>query len=87
VNGVLGGFAEVHQPDMIDSCIFINRVFAERPKGTAVDCGAGIGRVTKAVLSRFFDRIDLVEQCGAYVETARAELDLAKIGEFYTMGL
>ena len=64
MNGVLGGYADVHQVDMIDSCIFLNREFAERPKTTAVDCGAGIGRVTKAVLSRFFAKIDLVEQCG-----------------------
>ena len=87
VDGVLGGFPDVHQVDMIDSCIFINRVWAEIPRNTAVDCGAGIGRVTKAVLSRFFTTTDLVEQCGKYIETAKQEVDAAKVGEFYNVGL
>uniref|UniRef100_A0A183IMJ0 Alpha N-terminal protein methyltransferase 1 n=1 Tax=Soboliphyme baturini TaxID=241478 RepID=A0A183IMJ0_9BILA len=31
------------------------------PTDHALDCGSGIGRVTKCVLSKFFDHIDLVD--------------------------
>ena len=33
----------------------------------ALDCGAGVGRVTLQLLSKYFGRVDLVEPCHAYV--------------------
>lgn len=37
----------------------------------ALDCGAGIGRVTKLVLLNYFDKVDLLEQNQAFLDKAR----------------
>lgn len=37
----------------------------------ALDCGAGIGRITKHLLQRHFQSIDLVEQNPKFLEKAR----------------
>lgn len=37
----------------------------------ALDCGAGIGRITKNLLIRFFDHVDIVEQDCKFVEQAK----------------
>ena len=39
--------------------------------GRVLDCGAGIGRVTRGVFADRFARLDLVEQNAQYLETAR----------------
>ncbi|KAI1308429.1 hypothetical protein EDD11_004280 [Mortierella claussenii] len=57
-----------------------------------LDCGAGIGRVTKQVLSKAFDHVDLVENCAAFVEQAKTEylkdeIALGKVGEVRCSGL
>ena len=41
--------------------------------GRVLDCGAGIGRVTRGVFADRFARLDLVEQNAQYLETARAQ--------------
>ena len=43
------------------------------------DCGAGIGRVTRELLLPLFQRVDLVEQCAQFVETARAQLPVETV--------
>lgn len=69
VNGVLGGFAELDLPDVKDSTMLLNHA-RENLKGKGnepmrwercLDGGAGIGRVTKNLLSNFFEKVDLVE--------------------------
>lgn len=54
----------------------------------ALDCGAGIGRITGNLLTNFFDTVDLVEQNPKFLEQARSYLkhSLSKIGEFYSAG-
>ena len=39
-------------------------------KERALDCGAGIGRITKHLLQRHFKCVDLVEQNKAFLEKA-----------------
>lgn len=54
----------------------------------ALDCGAGIGRITKNLLSRFFDKVDLVDQDPNFVEEAKKLLvSNPKVGDFYCCGL
>ena len=36
-----------------------------------VDCGAGIGRVTKNLLLPLFDTVDMVEQNPEFLQTAK----------------
>ncbi|KAG0089285.1 hypothetical protein BGZ93_003758 [Podila epicladia] len=57
-----------------------------------LDCGAGIGRVTKQVLIKAFDHVDLVEGCPSFVKQAKeeylkAEIDSGKVGEVRCQGL
>ncbi|KAG0208516.1 hypothetical protein BGX28_000570 [Mortierella sp. GBA30] len=57
-----------------------------------LDCGAGIGRVTKQVLVKAFDHVDLVENCAAFVKQAKdeylkSEIQAGIVGEVRCSGL
>ncbi|KAH7545581.1 hypothetical protein FEM48_Zijuj01G0108600 [Ziziphus jujuba var. spinosa] len=43
------------------------------------DCGSGIGRVTKNLLIRFFNEVDLLEPVSHFLETARESLAPEKL--------
>ena len=54
----------------------------------AIDCGAGIGRITRNLLSRHFTTIDLVEQDQHFLEKAKEYLKGCKaVGKLYCCGL
>lgn len=59
----------------------------------AVDCGAGIGRITKNLLSKLFAKTDLVDPIDSFNkavmegEFLRQEREAGKIGQVFTMGL
>jgi protein N-terminal methyltransferase len=68
VNGVLGGYPQVSRVDLQGSSNFLaklrrkSKVYSERRKlDHVVDCGAGIGRVTKGFLSKVAHTVDIVE--------------------------
>lgn len=94
-DGVLGGFAHVSPADGRDSSAFIASVHKLRPQwraGTAVDCGAGIGRVSKMLLLPMFEHVDLVEQSERLLRGARAYIGaesplLPKVRSLFCMGL
>lgn len=53
VDGVLGGYEHIHATESLTSIKMIEDFKNEMPKtDSALDCGAGIGRVTKHVLSK-----------------------------------
>lgn len=57
-------------------------------RGRALDCGAGIGRITKHLLTKHFDCVDLVEQDKHFLERARDYLaDNQRVGSLYCSGL
>jgi protein N-terminal methyltransferase len=77
LDGVLGGQTHIDGVDVAESRAFlVERVQGARGVGArrALDLGAGIGRVTRALLARHFATVDLVEQDAAMLEKARAEL-------------
>ncbi|XP_020234518.1 alpha N-terminal protein methyltransferase 1 [Cajanus cajan] len=83
VDGVLGGFANVNEPDISCSEDFLNTLLSERFSAdarrqplVALDCGSGIGRVTKNLLIRYFNEVDLLEPVSHFLETARETLGL-----------
>ena len=54
----------------------------------ALDCGAGIGRVTKYLLQKFFSTVDLVEQDKGFLSQAPNYLaGSTKVGEMYCSGI
>ncbi|KFM25149.1 Alpha N-terminal protein methyltransferase 1 [Auxenochlorella protothecoides] len=64
-DGVLGGFGELSDPDIVDSRKFLAKV----------DCGAGIGRVTQALLLHTYQEVDLVEPSAHLLERARTAFE------------
>jgi len=82
LDGVLGGFGSVSDADTRESRNFLQDVLGrqlvrareagERTK--AIDCGAGIGRVTEKLLIELFDEVDLLEPLPHFVEKAKEKL-------------
>jgi protein N-terminal methyltransferase len=97
INGVLGGFGDLHPIDMTGTDMFFNQVERVngpfRPSAVIADCGAGVGRISQFLLSRRFpkSRIDMIEPCEKLIE--QAKLDLVKtmkteqIGSFVNLPL
>ncbi|XP_043205102.1 N-terminal Xaa-Pro-Lys N-methyltransferase 1-like isoform X2 [Amphibalanus amphitrite] len=91
VNGMLGGLGQVSSLDIRTSDELLTAIW-KRPNAPgrerALDCGAGIGRITRLLLSRRFQTVDAVEQCAKFVEAARTALaDNPHVGEIYCAGL
>ena len=75
MDGVLGGYAEVHDQDTKTSHEMLHS-FREQMSGfdRAVDLGAGIGRVAKNTLLPHFKEVDLVEPSKTQIQRARDEV-------------
>ncbi|CAG9771760.1 unnamed protein product [Ceutorhynchus assimilis] len=94
VNGMLGGFGSISSTDIQGSKQLLKQLFKSKfPPGReyALDCGAGIGRVTKFLLTDLFDKVDMVEQNPIFLEKARNYLGTnlldKKIGKMFPIGL
>ncbi|KAI3965848.1 hypothetical protein MKX01_010805 [Papaver californicum] len=78
VDGVLGGYGHVNDTDIKASEDFLKTIISERLGSTrklaALDCGSGIGRVTKNLLLRYFNEVDLEEPVSHFLEAARESL-------------
>eukprot|EP00747_Dinoflagellata_sp_TGD_P168866 gnl/TRDRNA2_/TRDRNA2_196291_c0_seq1.p1 gnl/TRDRNA2_/TRDRNA2_196291_c0~~gnl/TRDRNA2_/TRDRNA2_196291_c0_seq1.p1 ORF type:complete len:250 (+),score=45.62 gnl/TRDRNA2_/TRDRNA2_196291_c0_seq1:135-884(+) len=85
LDGVLGGYAETHGPDLRESKRFLELIKkGSRPPnwGRVLDCGAGIGRVARGLLLNFFQRVDLVEPNQKLLSQARVELTDPRVEQF-----
>ncbi|ORZ30087.1 alpha-N-methyltransferase NTM1 [Catenaria anguillulae PL171] len=91
VDGMLGGFSNLDDQDAADSIRFVQPLIDQGiiAKGSACDCGAGIGRVTKSFLSHLFSPIDLVEQDHHFINTAKTDpaLNSGLVSRFIHCGL
>ncbi|XP_019457659.1 PREDICTED: alpha N-terminal protein methyltransferase 1-like [Lupinus angustifolius] len=102
VDGVLSGFGIVNDADINGSEDFLKVLLSERfhidnrhQPLVALDCGSGIGRVTKNLLIRYFNEVDLLEPVSHFLEAARETLatgyqtnsDLHKAVNFYSLPL
>ncbi|CAM1314286.1 NTMT1 (predicted) [Pycnogonum litorale] len=93
-DGMLGGFKNISKIESQESVRFI-KPYLQGPKAHAgkhrvLDCGSGIGRVTKCTLSKLFDRIDMVEQSEKFLDAARAYLGpiiSAKVDSLHYCGM
>lgn len=61
--GMMGDFVEISHIDLEGSQRFLSRFVGPGKAGTqcALDCGSGIGRVSKGVLFPVFERLDLAD--------------------------
>ncbi|XP_053658451.1 N-terminal Xaa-Pro-Lys N-methyltransferase 1-A [Anopheles marshallii] len=92
VDGMLGGFGSISFIDIRGSELFLKHLYKQKPapgRSRALDCGAGIGRISKNLLLPLFDHVDLVEQDEHFCQTARIELaDYGtKLGTVFNEGL
>lgn len=94
INGVLGGFGDLHPVDLAGSELFLNQVSQLRGGlgVLGVDCGAGVGRITQFLLAKkITGPIDIVEPCEKLIKQAQIELPKTlrpnQIGEFIHMPL
>jgi protein N-terminal methyltransferase len=90
INGVLGGFGDLHPTDVAGSDQFLNMVFSQFsvPRDLGADCGAGIGRITQYLLQKHLQKIDIVEPCEKLIERARMEFGNEKYcGNFFNYPL
>jgi len=97
---MLGGFNNTRLPrvDITGSRSFLSHpVIKKRLVASsysyAVDCGAGIGRITKNLLTKLFSKTDLVDPIESFNkdvmegEFLQSEREAGKIGQVFTMGL
>ncbi|KAJ6423017.1 hypothetical protein OIU84_024030 [Salix udensis] len=81
VDGVLGGYGHVNDADVKGSEGFLQTLLAELfvdggidRHFVALDCGSGIGRITKNLLIRYFNEVDLLEPVSHFLDAARENL-------------
>ncbi|XP_063624050.1 N-terminal Xaa-Pro-Lys N-methyltransferase 1-like [Cydia splendana] len=92
IDGVLGGYAHISDIDIKGSKAFLNDILAlKNAPGTklALDCGAGIGRITQNLLITLFDKVDLVEQEARFLSAAKKRIgeNNERLGSLYHAGL
>mmetsp|Transcript_64721 Transcript_64721/g.159285 ORF Transcript_64721/g.159285 Transcript_64721/m.159285 type:complete len:254 (-) Transcript_64721:263-1024(-) len=92
VDGILGGFGSVTEIDLKESRQFLveltqNGSLTLEEESRAVDCGAGIGRITEGLLCHMFKTVDLVEPVDMLLEEAKKKLTGRNAGDFLLVGL
>ncbi|CAI2356580.1 unnamed protein product [Caenorhabditis sp. 36 PRJEB53466] len=89
--GMLGGTAGLQAPDVSGSVNFLNALKKNNILvnfDNALDCGAGIGRVTKHVLMPFYKSVDMVDLVEELVASSAVYIGTDDgIGEKYVEGL
>ncbi|KAL6045078.1 N-terminal Xaa-Pro-Lys N-methyltransferase 1, partial [Balamuthia mandrillaris] len=93
VDGVLGGFGFLSEIDITSSEAFLSAFFSSGlQRSAALDCGAGIGRITKDMLLKHFERVDLVEPNADFLNKAKELLspcqsESHRVGEYFNSSL
>ena len=98
VNSMLGGYPQISRTDLRGSAAFYAKLLRQHPSSSpsqapsqtvAVDCGAGIGRVTAGFLSNVADVVDLLEPVAAFAAEARKVTMEGRgtVGEVFVKGL
>lgn len=92
VDGVLGGFGFISNVDIEGSELFLKSLLtSESPPLTnaALDCGAGIGRITKLLLLPHFHTVDVVEPDDKFINSIREFVGEHKdrLGTLHKVGL
>ncbi|KAE9374535.1 hypothetical protein N431DRAFT_405309 [Stipitochalara longipes BDJ] len=88
VNGMLGGFPYISKVDLQGSKNFLAKLGIGGKTGEtvkrAVDCGAGIGRITEGLLLGVAEQVDIVEPIAKFSENLKEKFG---IGEIFNVGL
>lgn len=103
VDGMLGGFSRIHHADMDGSRKFLRQFFRSRSiegkkrmpsqkpvMKRSIDCGAGIGRITRHLLLDFSEQVDLLEQSQVFLDRVTeyiGQANVNRIGNKYCHSL
>ncbi|XP_072936504.1 alpha N-terminal protein methyltransferase 1-like [Epargyreus clarus] len=92
IDGVLGGFGFISNADIEGSKVFLNSIFSLKnppSNNVALDCGAGIGRITKHLLIRYFEKVDVIEPDEKFISSLLDYVgdDKIKVGSLYKVSL
>jgi hypothetical protein len=82
---MLGGLGEVSEGVLKSSFLSnIQDIKESTELYSPLDVGAGIGRISKFLLSRFFDSVDLLEVTQKFLDEAKKDLSgIEQIRNFY----
>ncbi|XP_023253684.1 N-terminal Xaa-Pro-Lys N-methyltransferase 1 [Seriola lalandi dorsalis] len=93
VEGMLGGYGSISSIDINGSKAFLQKFLGEGEGKTgmtcALDCGAGIGRITKRLLLPLFRTVDLVDVTQEFLDKAKNYLgeESKRVGHYFCSGL
>ncbi|XP_031143174.1 N-terminal Xaa-Pro-Lys N-methyltransferase 1 [Sander lucioperca] len=93
VDGMLGGYGSISSIDINGSKAFLQKFLGEgegkTSAGCALDCGAGIGRITKRLLLPLFKTVDLVDVTQEFLDKAKTYLgeEGNRVGRYLCSGL
>lgn len=93
VDGMLGGYGSISSIDINGSKAFLQKFLGEGEgktgTGCALDCGAGIGRITKRLLLPLFNTVDLVDVTQEFLDKAKTYLgdECKRVGNYLCCGL
>ncbi|XP_041428111.1 N-terminal Xaa-Pro-Lys N-methyltransferase 1-A isoform X2 [Xenopus laevis] len=93
VDGMLGGYGHISNVDLNGSKKFLQRFLREGSNKTgnacALDCGAGIGRITKRLLLPLFKTVDMVDVTDEFLNKAKSFLgeEGKRVGNYFCCGL
>lgn len=90
--GMMGDFVEISHVDLEGSRKFLSRFMGPGKAGTkcALDCGCGIGRVSKGVLLPLFETIEMADMVEAFLLHAHEEYlgdDADRVETYYCYNL
>ncbi|EKD13563.1 uncharacterized protein L3040_008572 [Drepanopeziza brunnea f. sp. 'multigermtubi'] len=90
VNGMLGGFSFISKVDLQGSKNFLAKLgvggegAGKAKVKIAVDCGAGIGRITEGLLLKVANTVDIVEPIVKFTDNLKGK---EGVGEIFNTGL
>ncbi|XP_054853708.1 N-terminal Xaa-Pro-Lys N-methyltransferase 1 [Eublepharis macularius] len=93
VDGMLGGYGHISNIDINSSRKFLLRFIRDGSNKTgtarALDCGAGIGRITKRLLLPLFKAVDMVDVTEDFLNKARSYLgeEGRRVRNYFCCGL
>ncbi|XP_036385165.1 N-terminal Xaa-Pro-Lys N-methyltransferase 1 [Megalops cyprinoides] len=93
VDGMLGGYGSISSIDINGSKKFLQKFLGEGKgktgTGCALDCGAGIGRITKRLLLPLFRTVDMVDVTKEFLDKAKSYLgeEGKRVENYFCCGL
>ncbi|XP_067339768.1 N-terminal Xaa-Pro-Lys N-methyltransferase 1 isoform X1 [Channa argus] len=93
VDGMLGGYGNISSIDINGSKDFLRKFLGDEEgktgTGCALDCGAGIGRITKRLLLPLFSTVDLVDVTQEFLDKAKTYLgeESKRVENYFCTGL